>query len=111
MSTSRVLSIRFPFPLRITGPSLSDSAAVLENPVAALRGRLGKVDEASCTGSDGLDDETGTEATICGVKTWSSLRIFWNPSAAILGWMATPCNKVMRSRIETSAANLPRYGA
>ena len=95
----------------MTGPSLSDSAVVLEKPVAALRGRLGKVDGASRTGSDDLDEETGAEATICGVKTWSSLRIFWKPRAAILGWMATPCNKVMRLRMETSAANLPRYGA
>lgn len=108
MSTSRILSIRFPFPLRMTGPSLSDSAAVLANPVAALRGRLGKVDGVSRTGGDDLEDKSGTAATMCGVKTWSSVRVFWKPSAAILEWIATPRNKVMRSRMETSAANRPR---
>ena len=111
MSTSKILSIRFPFSLRNTGPSLLDNAAVLEKPVAAVRGRIGNVDGVACTGGDSLEDEIGTVVTICGVKTLSSLRIFSKPNAAILGWIATPCNKVMRSRIETSAANLPRYGA
>lgn len=76
MSTSKTLSIRFPFSLRMTGPNLPDSAAVLEKPVAALRGRLGKVEGVSRTPGDDLEDEIGTDATICGVKTWSSLRVF-----------------------------------
>ena len=111
MSTSNILSIRFLFSLRMTGPSLWDSAAALEKPVAAVRGRVGKVDEVARAGGDDLEDETGTVHSMCGLKTWSSFRILWKPNAAILGWIATPCNKVMRSRTETSAANLPRYGA
>lgn len=111
ISTSNILSTRLPFSLRKTGPSLLDNAAALEKPVAAFRGRIGKVDGDSRTGGDDLEDKTGTVITIFGVKTWSSLRIFWKPNAAILGWIATPCNKVMRSRMATSAANLPRYGA
>ena len=95
----------------MTGPSRLDKAAVLEKPVAAVGGRIGKVDGVARAGGDDLEVETGMVITMCGVKTWSSLRIFWKPNAAILGWIAAPRNKVMRSRIETSAANLPRYGA
>lgn len=84
---------------------------MLENPVAAARGRVGKVDGVARTGGDDLEDETGMVVTMCGVKTWSSLRILWKPNAAILGWIETPRNKVMRSRMEISAANRPRYGA
>ena len=58
------------------GPNLPDNAAVLEKPVAALRGRLGKVDPVSRTPGDNSEVETGTDDTMCGVKTWSSLRFF-----------------------------------
>lgn len=111
MSIFNILSMRFPFSLRMTGPSLLDSAAVLEKPVAAVRGRVGNADGVARACGGDLEDEIGSVVTMCGVKTWSSLRVLWKPNAAILGWIATPCNKVIRSRTETSAANLPRYGA
>lgn len=62
-STSNTLSIRFPFLLRIMGPSLLDKAAGLENPVAA-RGRTGRADGDERADLGGVEGKTGTVGTI-----------------------------------------------